>query len=41
MIEEAKGIAKHFNLIVNATSVGLQSNESILDSEDIDKQHSI
>lgn len=35
-IEEAKAIAKHFDLIVNATSVGLQSNESILDSEDID-----
>lgn len=36
MIEEAKGMAKRFDLIVNATSVGLQSNESILDSEDID-----
>lgn len=36
MIEEAKVIAKRFDLIVNATSVGLQSNESILDSEDID-----
>ena len=42
MIEEAKGMAKHFDLIVNATSVGLQSNESILDSEDIDEsEHSI
>jgi shikimate dehydrogenase len=37
MIGDAKGMAKHFDLIVNATSVGLQSNESILDSEDIDK----
>jgi shikimate dehydrogenase len=36
MIEEAKVMAKRFDLIVNATSVGLQSNESILDSEDID-----
>lgn len=36
MIEEAKAMAKRFDLIVNATSVGLQSNESILDSEDID-----
>jgi shikimate dehydrogenase len=35
-IEEAKVMAKRFDLIVNATSVGLQSNESILDSEDID-----
>jgi shikimate dehydrogenase len=36
MIEEAKVMAKRFDLIVNATSVGLQSSESILDSEDID-----
>jgi shikimate dehydrogenase len=36
VIEEAKVMAKRFDLIVNATSVGLQSNESILDSEDID-----
>ncbi len=36
MIEEAKVMAKRFDLIVNATSVGLQSNETILDSEDID-----
>jgi shikimate dehydrogenase len=36
MIEEAKVMAKRFDLIVNATSVGLQSNESILDIEDID-----
>lgn len=36
MIEEAKVMAKRFDLIVNATSVGLQSNESILDSEYID-----
>ena len=36
MIEEAKVMAKRFDLIVNATSVGLQLNESILDSEDID-----
>lgn len=35
-IEEAKVLAKRFDLIVNATSVGLQSNESILDSADID-----
>lgn len=35
-IEEAKVMAKRFDLVVNATSVGLQSNESILDSEDID-----
>ena len=41
MIEEAKGMAKHFDLIVNATSVGLQSNESILDSEDIDKSSTV
>lgn len=36
MIEEAKAMAKHFDLIVNATPVGLQSNESILDREDIE-----
>jgi shikimate dehydrogenase len=36
MIEEAKIMAKRFDLIVNTTSVGLQSNESLLDSEDID-----
>jgi shikimate dehydrogenase len=36
MIEEAKLMAKRFDLIVNTTSVGLQSNESLLDSEDID-----
>ncbi|MGH9977047.1 MAG: shikimate dehydrogenase [Nitrososphaeraceae archaeon] len=41
MIEEAKGMAKHFDLIVNATSVGLQSNESILDSEDIDESSTV
>ena len=41
IIEEAKGMAKHFDLIVNATSVGLQSNESILDSEDIDKSSTV
>jgi shikimate dehydrogenase len=35
-VEEAKAMAKRFDLVVNATSVGLQSNESILDSEDID-----
>lgn len=40
-IEEAKAIAKHFDLIVNATSVGLQSNESILDSEDIDRNSTV
>lgn len=34
-IEEAKVMAKHFDLIVNATSVGLQSTESILGIEDI------
>ena len=36
-IEEAKAKAKHFDLIVKATSVGLQSNKSILDSEDINQ----
>jgi shikimate dehydrogenase len=41
MIEEAKVMAKRFDLIVNATSVGLQSNESILDSEDIDGSSTI
>ena len=35
-VEEAKAMAKRFDLVVNATSVGLQSNESILDSEEID-----
>lgn len=40
-IEEAKAIAKRFDLIVNATSVGLQSNESILDSEDIDRNSTV
>jgi shikimate dehydrogenase len=41
MIEEAKVMAKRFDLIVNATSVGLQSNESILDSEDIDESSTV
>ena len=35
-IEEAKAMAKRFDLIVNATSVGLQSNDSILERDDID-----
>jgi shikimate dehydrogenase len=35
MIKEAKEMAKSFDLIINATSVGLQSNESILESEEI------
>lgn len=41
MIEEAKVMAKRFDLIVNATSVGLQSNESILDSGDIDESSTV
>lgn len=41
MFEEAKRMAKHFDLIVNATSVGLQSNESLLDSEDIDENSTV
>jgi shikimate dehydrogenase len=41
VIEEAKGMAKRFDLIVNATTVGLQSNESILDSEDIDESSTV
>jgi shikimate dehydrogenase len=41
MLEEAKGAAKHFDLIVNATSVGLQSNESLLDSEDVDENSTV
>jgi shikimate dehydrogenase len=40
-IEEAKAKARHFDLIVNATSVGLQSNESILDSEDINRSSTV
>ena len=40
-IEDAKEMAKHFDLIVNATSVGLQSDESILASEDIDKSNTV
>lgn len=35
-IEEAKAMAKRFDLVVNATSVGLQSNDSILERDDID-----
>lgn len=37
MVEEAKVMAKHCDLIVNATPVGLQSNESILGIEDIER----
>jgi shikimate dehydrogenase len=36
-LEDAKNIARDFDLIINATSVGLQSNESILSSENIAK----
>ena len=41
MFDEAKRMAKHFDLIVNATSVGLQSNESLLDREDIDENSTV
>lgn len=41
MVEEAKAIAKHFDLIVNATPVGLQSNESILGMEDIESNSTV
>ena len=34
-LEDAKNMAKRFDLIINATSIGLQSNESILHSENI------
>jgi shikimate dehydrogenase len=34
-LEDAKNIARDFDLIINATSIGLQSNESLLNTEDI------
>lgn len=40
-IEEAKALAKRFDLIVNATSVGLQSNESVLDSEEVNESSTV
>lgn len=35
-LDNVKVMAKNFNLIINSTSVGLLSNQSILDSADID-----
>ncbi len=40
-IEEAKAMAKRFDLIVNATSLGLQSNESVLDSEEVSESSTV
>lgn len=37
-LDNAKVMAKDFNLIINSTSIGLLSDESILDSADIDSK---